>query len=271
MRWIVICGLLLVCLLPIPLKAQEELPPPAAIEDEPVLKVPDVIADPAKVEPLPPPKWDGSLEFGINGTEGNSKLFKIRTAGSGKRETKGTVLKIDGFYSFARANDEPTENRALLEGRHEWALKKAKWSLFVSTSAYYDQFKDYDVRWAAHAGPSYQWVKNETIDFKTRGGFGGSKEFGGTNTEFKPEINGGFDLVYKLSERQKITSTFDFYPNLTDFQDYWFQARINYEVLVDPTWNLTLKIGVFDRFNSVVVDNKRRNDIEYFAVLMWSF
>jgi putative salt-induced outer membrane protein YdiY len=240
-----------------------------------ILPFPKVVGDytilPELPPPPPPPKlWGGGVEFGVNGANGNSDNFATRLGFDTKRETADNIFKMDFVYKLTNANGVETENRALLNGRYEWLFSESPWSMFTSGSLEYDAFKEFDVRLAAHAGVGRQLIKTERMRLKGRVGAGGSREIGGPDNRVIPEALFGADFEYQVSGRQKFTSTIDVFPDLGDFGEYRAQVRVAYELLVDPEWNLTLKIGAFDRYDSTP-DGKRRNDIDYFAVLLWRF
>jgi hypothetical protein len=48
-------------------------------------------------------------------------------------------------------------------------------------------------------------------------------------------------------------------------------AKAGWEIVVDPEVNMTLKLGVEDRYNDNPGPDRKKNDIEYFALLAWSF
>lgn len=244
----------------------EILPLPKPIESKIFLPPPEEVPP----EKPAPNFWKGGFEIGLSGATGNSEIFKLRVAGNAKRETKETIFKIDGFYAFAKADGMNTENRSWTEARQEWLMPNSPWSFYFSGQLLTDEFKAYDLRLAAYSGMSYLWIKNERILFKTRAGAGGTREIGGPDTAFHPEANAGLDFEVKISERQKFTSTVDVYPSLQDSGDYRVQAKAAYEILIDPTWNLTLKLGALDRYDSTP-QGKLRNDLDYFATLLWSF
>jgi putative salt-induced outer membrane protein YdiY len=235
-----------------------------------VTEVPIFVEPPGPPPPPAPKLWCGGVEFGVNGADGNSEIFKTRLGFETKRETPDNIFKLDFAYNFATANSVETENRALLNSRYEWLFADSPWSLFTSGTMEYDAFKEFDVRLAAHAGVGRQLLKTERLQLKGRVGAGASREIGGVNNHVTPEALFGADFEYKVSGRQKFTATLDVFPDLRDFGEYRAQARLAYELLVDPEWNLTLKIGAFDRYDSTP-DGKRRNDIDYFAVLLWKF
>lgn len=214
--------------------------------------------------------WEGSLEFGINGTDGNSENFKFRIAGSAKRETEVRIIKLDILYSYASLNGTESENRSLSTLKHEWLFGNSPWSIFVLGTLETDAFRAFDARVAAHTGIAYAWIKNDITQLKTRIGAGFSHEIGGPDNTYKPELLLGGDFEHKLTERQKLVASVDVFPNFQNFSDYRTQLKASWEVLIDPAWNLTLKLGIVDRFDSTP-EGKKKNDFEYFGVLMWKF
>jgi putative salt-induced outer membrane protein YdiY len=222
----------------------------------------------------PPPKpkspWCGGLEAGGNGTNGNSETLKLRVGTLLKYESDSSFFKLDLLYAYANANSRETENRGSAESRREWLFANSPWSVFVSGSLWYDAFTAYDLRIAAHAGVGYQFVKTESLLLKGRLGAGAAREIRGPENRWTPEGLLGLDWEWKLSQRQRFTSASEVFPDLQELGQYRAQVKVAYEILVDPRWNLTLKLGVLDRYDSTP-EGKKRNDLEYFAVLLWRF
>jgi putative salt-induced outer membrane protein YdiY len=238
----------------------------------------DVLLPPAK--PLPgadvpeakplPKEWTGSLEFGLNGAEGNSQNLKLFAGGKVKRERPTDVFTLELNYIYAQNNSVLSENKAFLLAREEWPFTHTPWSLFADFSMEYDEFRAFDLRLAGHVGPSYALIKNDRITWKVRAGAGASNEIGGPNDDIVPELIMGSDLEWKFTERCKLTASGDYFPSLEDFGDYRINSKASLEFLVDPELNLTFKIGAVDRYDSTP-EGRRPNDIEYFALLLWKF
>ncbi len=245
--------------------AQELLLPPISAPPTSILPVPIPVAE----KPLPK-IWTGGLEFGLSGAEGNSQNFKFRMGVNAKAETERNLFKLNALYSYSKANEADIENRGLTKARYERLYIDSRWSLFLSGELEYDEFKAFDLRIASHAGVAYAIIKNEDTLLKSRFGAGASREINSPNEDVKPELLFGLDLERKISARQKICVTGDFFPTVHNFGDYRFEGRISYEILIDPEWNLTLKLGVLDRYDSTP-EGKQANDYEYFATLLWKF
>jgi len=89
--------------------------------------------------------------------------------------------------------------------------------------------------------------------------------------EFVPELDLGLDFSHKLTERQNIFASIDYYPSLSDFPQYRALGKAGWEIVVDPEVNMYLKIGVSDRYISNPGTGFKKNDLEYFLTLGWEF
>lgn len=259
-------GLLVVAALP---QGRAE-PPAPALAEEPV-HAPQALTLPAlEVLAKPPKLVTGGLELGVNGVQGNSELFKVHLGANGKYARERSVVTSELLYTFASAGWERKENRLLFKSRNERPLGDTAWSVFISGSAEYDEFKAYDGRLAAHTGFGYLFLDNPSIFLKGRLGAGGSREIGGPENRFMPEGLLGLEWEQTITKRQKLKTSLEFFPDLAQLGEFRSEGRVSYEVLIDPEWNLTLKLGLLDRYDSTP-EGKRPNDLEYFAVLLWKF
>lgn len=250
---------------------------PAELTPLPYLRLEDVPEEPlseeleVKEEKSRPKYWSGESELGLTGTEGNSQNFKIRLGGKVKRETDRTIFTLDAIYRLANLQSVRSENRLFATDKMEFLFHKRPMSFFLSGTTEYDQFKAFDVRLARHTGFEYFFLKNDTTTLKARLGFGASKEIGGPQNKWVPEALVGSDFEWTISKRQKLTATVDVFPDVSDPTDYRAQAKIAWELLIDPEMGLTLRLGILDLFDSTPESNRKRNDIDYFATLLWKF
>jgi putative salt-induced outer membrane protein YdiY len=236
----------------------------SAITLEQALDVPVPVVEP------PPKLWEGRVEAGLNGSDGNTERFNTRLGAHAVRKTTADVLTLDFIYAKSTQNGDETENKALFTGKNEWLFGDDPWFLYAYTTAEYDAFQAWDVRVTAGLGCGYKWIKNDCTSLATRLGAGFSREIGGPENRFAPELNLGLDLEHKLTERQKFTTTVDVFPDLGDLGEFRAIVKAAWECLIDPTHNLSLQIGVLDRYDSTP-EGAKRNDIDYFALLVWKF
>lgn len=225
------------------------------------------------VEPTPPPppkQWTGGIDFGINGTDGNSQNFNLRLGADAKRERADSIFTTSLVYNYATNGSVRTANQALFNNRYEWLFADSPWSRWVSSGLEYNEFRAFDLLITAHAGLAYSWWKNDAGLLKTRAGFGGSKPVGAPDDNFIPEAMLGLDYERRLFDRAKFVFGGQLFPNLGDWFEYRAEIRAALDVLIDPEHNLGLKLGLVDLYFSDP-QGRKPNDIQYFMALTWKF
>jgi putative salt-induced outer membrane protein YdiY len=218
----------------------------------------------------PPPLWCGGLEFGLSGSDGNADVLKIRLGGNAKRQTEANIFSTDFVYGLSRQNNRTIENKALYNVRDEFLFRDSPWGWFVSGQIEYDEFRAFDFRVAAHTGSAYQLCKTDNLSIRTRLGAGFQREIGGPTNRWVPEGLAGGDLWWKLTDRQSFVASLDYYPDLGRPENYRVRTRAAYDILIDPELCMTLRLGVQDRYDSNPGPAKR-NDVDYFATLLFRF
>lgn len=231
--------------------------------------------DPA---PEPPPAapsffegWKGTIEGGVNGSSGNSETLNLRAALSLNRATERMKTAIATYYAYGTSDGEKNKSRGELGLRNDWSIDQSRWSIYAQGKVEYDEFQDWNWRLSGVVGLGYALIKDERTSLVARLGVGGSRELGGSENDFVPELNLGADFAHQLTERQRLFASFDAYPSLKDTNDYRFVATAGWEILVDPEVNMTLKLGVEDRYDSTPGPGRKKNDVDYFLLLGWTF
>jgi len=259
-----------------------EAPPPAAPAAAKAAEAASVPpATPAAPSPPPPPAvlpdpdsfwegWKGSLELGVNGSEGNSQALSARGAINLKRETSKIVTTAGFLYTYGTQDGDKNLDHAELNLRNDWKIG-SPWRIYATGKSEYDTFQDWVWRTSVFAGLGYEIIKNDDTLLLGRLGAGVTKEYGSSKQRIEPELDIGLDWEHKIDERQKIFATIDYYPSLHRFTTYRVDAKAGYEVVVDPAHSLSLKLGLEDRYNSNPGDDKKKNDLLYFATIVYSF
>lgn len=212
--------------------------------------------------------WSISYELGINGSDGNAVNFNVSTGLDLERKTESRQTKITFKYANASNDDVLTRDFALLRGRNEYLFGDSPWSLFAESLLEYDRFQAFDLRVTLASGLGYRFVDNDTTLIKSRMGLGTSREIGGPNDEWKPELVLGGDFKHQLTDRQKLYCTIDYYPNWTEFSDFRLITDAGWELVLDGESHTSLKIGVIDRYDSTP-EGRKANDLNYSLLLMW--
>lgn len=214
------------------------------------------------------PPWSGSVEMGMNGSEGNSDSLSFRVGSGLKRDTQLNTLELLINYGRNRQGGRETQNNGLMSGRWDWKLPRPNWIYYNRFQLEFDKFKAFDLRVTMASGLGYHLIKNEKTNFTPRVGIAMSHEFGGPDDNWVPEADFGFDFTHQISKKQAIKGTVDYYPSWENFSDYRLVSQVNWELLLDEATNLSLKLGAIDRYDSTP-NGRRPNDIDYFLTLIW--
>lgn len=248
----------------------ELVPPPAT--DQPAAADNDTLSH---VKEFPNSLWDGwkrSLELGINGSDGNSENFNLRAGFSLNRDGETWDSTNSAVYKRASDDGELSDNRFEVTTRQEVLFAIAsRWRYFVQGSYEYDDFQDWDHRVTAGAGVGYGFIDNDATKLIGRVGLGGSRTWGGTETAWRFEGILGVDFEHRLSERTRLFVNSEYDPSLSDVPQFRLTNKAGVEILVDPELNISLKAGVDHRHDSNPGGDRKKNDIDYFLLLVWSF
>ena len=102
-------------------------------------------------------------------------------------------------------------------------------------------------------------------------GLGASKEMKGPNTEWTPELYLGSEVEKKIADRQRLYARSIFLPDIGDFGEFRFRIRAGWEIGLNKSETLKLNVSMFDRYDSTPSADERKNDIDYWASISWSF
>ena len=214
--------------------------------------------------------WEGNVELGMSGSNGNTETLNYLIGLDAKRETEKHIFDFDLKYDRKSADDVETAHRLFAEVRWEMLFEDAAWTWFYHETTEYDEFTAYDVRLSYDTGLGRRLIKNDDTSFLARAGAGFSHEIGSPNEELVPEAVLGLEFDHKLNERQKFSASSEYSPDVTDFLDYRLKSKASWEVLLDEETNLSLKVSLLDRYDSTP-NGKKANDLDYTLTLLWSF
>ena len=87
---------------------------------------------------------------------------------------------------------------------------------------------------------------------------------------YVPEGLAGLEFERQLTKRQKVTFSVEYFPDVTDPDEFRANSKAAWEMLVDPDMNLNLKLSVTDRYDSTP-NGAKRNDLDYSLLLLWKY
>lgn len=253
-----------------PLPPGEGWVPPDGMNFDPGYPIPpEEVYEPAPVDHwFSFEEWSTSFEAGLNGSAGNSDTLALNAGFDFERTSDLSETKAKIRYSTNYTNDVKTQDFAILKVGHEWFFPDSPWSAFINSDLLYDQFRAFEFRFVLNGGVAYTHFKNDIHTFKSRYGAGIQREFGGPDDSWVPEALFGVDYTRKLSKKQKLNLTIDYFPEFGNFSDYRLVTDFSWELLVDEEANLSLKLNVTDQYDSTP-NGAQPNDINYALLLLW--
>lgn len=214
--------------------------------------------------------WEGNVELGLNGTDGNTETFNIRLGALAKRKTEFRTEQIQITSIQKRANGVTTANTALIDSRIDWPMPNSKLNTFLHSLVEYDQFKAFDYRISGDTGVGYEFIQTDITTLIGRVGLSASHEIGGPNNKTNPELLLGSEYKHKFSETHQISAQMSYYPNLIDFTDFRLNSQASWQIVLSQVHNLSLKLSIIDRYDSTP-EGARPNDLDYSTLLLWTF
>ncbi len=240
----------------------------ARAQDQEFLEQP-ILNDPIFKEPKNP--WTGSFAAGLNGKTGNSVNTDINITLKLDRENDFGKLALLASYFYSSNDVVTTTDRFFGQARHEMNLPWPKLSWFNQLQIETDRFKDFDYRLALHTGLGYEIYKTDSGFLKLRFGAGASREFGGVNTNWNPELQFGADWEHKLMETLKLFAIADYYPNIEDFADYRLVTNTGLEFVLDAERNINFRMFALNRYDSTPNPGDDKNDTDYGVSVVFGF
>jgi putative salt-induced outer membrane protein YdiY len=212
--------------------------------------------------------WSGTIQLGLNGAEGNAITFNIASGYDLKRETKFLVLTSDLKYNKATSRLVETQHNAIFNGKSEWLFQESPWTAFARGYLEYDEFKAFDLRVVTNAGAGYRLINRDKSKLTSRFGSGFSHEIGGPDDSYVPEAVFGMDFSHQFTPRQKFNAKGDYFPEWGEFTNYRIVTSADWELLFDQVANLSLKLGITDRYDSSP-NGLKPNDFTYSTLILW--
>jgi hypothetical protein len=215
--------------------------------------------------------WDGRMEIGLNGAEGNSRNVNLVTGFDAKQTAGNDTLTLDVDYLFSRDEIETTKNRFYSLTRWERENPNSNWGTFADGWFEYDELETFKARLGLHVGGVVTLAKTQKCLFKGLIGVGASKEFQGADTAWRPEGFLGSVWEKTITSRQNFYVRSVLFPNVGDAGEFRLNARAGWEYAMNDQKTVKLGLSAFDRYDSLADPGDQKNNIDYWASLIWDF
>ena len=212
--------------------------------------------------------WTNHIELGIDGSQGNSDTFAFQTGAEIRRKTDIETLAFDFDYRSVTSRDITTEDNGRFNVDYDRLVNGTPWSLFSKFGLEWDEFKAFDLRLNLSGGLGYHWIRDDRSTFVTRFGAGASREIGAPDDDWVPEALLGFEGEHQVNQYNKIRAKVDYFPDWGDFGNYRVVSDFSWEILIGGSDNLSLKLGLNDRYDSTPQGGADANDFFYSLLLL---
>lgn len=250
----------------------ERVEPPVAgtkspadlVEDEAKRKLEELEAEERKRD------WQFFLSLAFAGTFNVNDEITLRAGAGARRADDEGMFDFTVEYYLRTLNSASTDNNLLARALKEWFFPDSKWLLFVEGTYQYDEFQEWEHRFRLYAGPGYRLIANDAMDLTLRLGFGATYEVG--PDEWSPQVLFAQDFVWRISDRQRLTLSASFAPDVGDFSDYLLTAGGEYAVAIgDGPNGIALTTGFRNIYDSKPDGDSERNDLRVYAGLRYDF
>ena len=222
-------------------------------------------------EAAAPPKWKSSFTLGASGSFGNTDNQNLNLGLASKLDQGDQVTKVNLNYYLALTDGDRTDDRFNANFRHDWLLPDSPWLYFIQSRYDYDRFQTWLHRLSGHAGFGYRLVDNDIHTLSIRAGAGVSKEWKSPEQEFRPEVLGGVDWDWTVSEKQTFHLDSTIFPDLDNTGEFRTITNAEWSVLLDEETAMSLTAGVFHEYQSDAAPDVDKNDIKVYIGLKFEF
>jgi hypothetical protein len=215
--------------------------------------------------------WDGTLELGLNGADGNTQNTNFFFGFDTMREYTASSFKFDLDYFYQTADSVVTMDRLVALSRYERNLGNSIWKWYLEGFYEYDQLRNYNARMAISTGLSAPLIDTDRLSIDGRAGLSGSKKLDGPDDDWRPELQFGIDYDYQLTQRQRFFGFVDYYPDISDFGTYRLNYKLAWEALLEEEYGLALRASLLNWYDSNPGPGTKANDLFYVLSLVWGY
>ena len=209
--------------------------------------------------------WNRTLDFGLNGRQGNAETVGGTAGLEMNYEGEFTRWEFGGRSFYARDEDGASDNNGRFTLRHDRLLLGSPWFAFGSVRYAYDQFESWRHRIVISAGPGYQLVQREMHELDLRLGASFTRDFGDRETD-KADAMFAIDYSWKPGDRYTLTLTNQLFteiqPSEGEFRNLTI-AEWKIQMMEEP--ELSLTVGVENEYETDVGEGDKNNDLKYYV------
>ena len=222
--------------------------------------------------------WTGSAAAGLTLTRGNSHTTTATLNLNADRKTdiQELLLGADATYATAQQNGESSaqETAEVVHG-------SAQYNRFITQRLYYggkldgihDGIADINYRFSIAPLLGYYLIKGTNTTLAVEGGPGLVIQETGTSGHRENSrywtLRGGERFEHKFSATARVWQTFEIFPQIDKFDNYYFNFEIGAEATI--TGRFLLRTYIDDTYYNIPAMGREKNDTKLVGALAYKF
>ena len=224
-----------------------------------------------------PGKWENTVAFGLNLTQGNSNTFLGNLTISSERKKVSDEIRLGLEANYGESEVKGADGEKIKEtnvqnsrisGDYKWLLDERNY-IYVNGDLSQDEIADIDYRFYMGPGAGRYFLKNDKSNFGLEGGISYIKEKLGGIEDDRAVLRLYERWEYTLSDTSKLWQYLEYLPALDDFNNYLLNGEIGIEAAMNT--HLNLRLVLQDKYNNRPATGKEKNDLTLIAGISCKF
>jgi len=213
--------------------------------------------------------WKQSLSLGFNLARGNTENTQFNTRYDAKKKREKDSISVKVAANFGEDDVQKNTDNYLVGAQYNRTISQ-RYFWLINSSYEVDNIADLDYRFQLSPGLGYKLIekKNNTLDIEAGLGYQ-SQQYDSQSKEDNVAYRAAEKWDYQLSETSSLWQSAEISGAVDEGDDYIIKAVIGIQSKV--AGNLNLKSFIQDKYTNDPANNKKKNDISFNTVLVYSF
>lgn len=210
-------------------------------------------------------------ELGVSGTQGDTDSVALNAGLKASQRTNLERWKIAGAYYLTESNSSRTRNDGSIEGNYDLFFPPHDFFPYMQARYDYNEFGEWRSRAAGVVGVGWEIFDTRKIELILRAGAGARRQFGSEDNVLHPEGSFGGEINWIINERQKLSASTSFIPELTDPEDNRVVSAAEWLIKLDEAGTLSFKLGLQNEYRSRTADDSSLNNAKFISAIVLEF
>lgn len=213
--------------------------------------------------------WKQSLSLGFNLARGNTENTQFNTRYDAKKKRKEDSISVKIAANFGKDDVQKNTDNYLVGAQYNRIISQ-RYFWLINSSYEVDNIADLDYRFQLSPGLGYKLIekKNNTLDIEAGLGYQ-SQKYDLQSIEDTIAYRVAENWDYQLSKTSSLWQSAEISGAVDEGDDYIIKAVLGVQSKI--AGNLNLKSYIQDKYTNDPANNKKKNDISFNTVLVYSF